>query len=267
MAVRTVPAGCYLQPTDTASIDTSGKKDYAYEVKGLYSDLETWKNTFVYGTDTFNDRVISTSTLRRVAGDAGVLSINLVDADSVQGNESVAYKGTWSFRAARNDVSIYAYCGSAASRIKLEMWQKETNASLADEYKFKDDYLGEVSLNNVEQAIAMKIKQGRESVIRFYPILTYTCYYRSCPAQWAVDIGLIRTPAAAAADRIIAPSNINDVIGGFVWLKVQDDVEETPGDGYKRTMSWWGIRSSDGGWDTDFYGPNRWQMPIQSGNQ
>lgn len=263
MAVMTLPEGCYAQPNNIDSLDQSGINGFTDNIKGLYSDLETWMGTFVIGTDTFNGRVIRSRTLRRAPGDCGILTITTDYADSVVETIQQGYKGVWTFHAARNDKSILAYCGSAASRIHIEMWQKETDSTLADAYQFKDDNGTVHDLTNPEKLIAGKIAQGRESVIRFYPILTYTCYYKTCPKQWAVDIGLIRTPAAAAADKISAPDNISSVISGFVWLKVQDDIEEMPDGNYKRVMSWWGCSEGEGGWDEDFYGETRWSMPIE----
>ena len=266
MAVRTVPSGCYLQPSNTESTDRNGLDGFTAEVKGSYSDLETWMRTFVIGTDTFDGHVIRSRNLRRVAGDLGVLAITMSDDDAAQsgdGGGTSAYKGVWSFKSARNDVSIMAYCGSAAQRVHIELWQKETSATIADADKYRDDDGTVHELTNAEKMIVDKIRLGRETVVRFYPVLTYTSYYRSCPQNWGVDVGLIRTPAAAA-DRVIAPANINSVISGFVWLKVQDDVEELPESGFKRVMSWWGIHENDGGWDQDFYGTNRWPMPLTS---
>lgn len=263
MAVKTVPAGCYLQPNNSESNDADGNTGCTFDVKGMYVDLESWKNSFVFGNDTFEGRVIVSSNLRRVPGDAGILTITTDASGSVDGSgASVAYKGVWSFKAARNDMSILAYCGDAASRTAIELWQKETDYDLAKAYEYKDESGNAKPLNNEEKLIAKKIEKGREAVIKFYPILTFTSYYKTCPRQWAVDIGLIRTPEAAAADRLIAPANINSVIQDFVWLKVQDDVDEMPESGFKRVQSWWGIHENDGGWDADFYGPERWPIPL-----
>lgn len=267
MAVMTVPSGCYLQPNNTDTTDSSGLDGFTADVKGPYSGLETWMRTFVIGTDTFDGHVIRSRNLRRVAGNLGVLTITMSDNDSAEqgdGGGTVAYKGVWSFKAARNDVSIMAYCGSAAQRVHIELWQKETSSAIADEDQYRDDDGTVHDLTSAEKMIVDKIRRGRETVVKFYPVLTYTAYYRTCPQNWGVNVGLIRTPAAAAADRIIAPNNINSVISGFVWLQVQDDVDELPEGGFKRTWSWWGIHENDGGWDQDFYGTNRWPMPLTS---
>lgn len=266
MAVRSIPDGCHLQPSNTDYIETSGLDGFTAEVKGAYTTLETWMRTFVIGTDTFDGHVITSRSLRRVPGNLGILTISMSDAATEGGGggggELNAYKGVWSFKSARNDVSIMAYCGDAAQRSHIELWQKETDSTIADEDKYRDDNGSEHTLTSAEKKIVDKIRRGRETVVRFYPILTYTCYYKSCPKNWGVDIGCIRTPAAASADRIIAPANINAVIEGFVWLKIQDDVDELPEGGFKRVMSWWGIHEDDGGWDQDFYGTNRWPMPL-----
>lgn len=266
MAVRTIPNDCYLQPNNTDSAQESGENGYTDEVKGLYTTLETWMRTFVLGVDTFNGHVIQSRNLRRAPGLSGILRIESSDPVSEDETTQRAYKGVWSFKAARNDMSILAYCGSAAKRVAIELWQKETNADIAGAFKYRDDDGTEHELNDAERLIVGKILRGRETVVKFFPVLTYTAYYRSCPKNWAVDIGLIRTPEAAAADKVLAPANINSVISGFVWLKIQDDVDEMPEGGFKRVLSWWGIHENDGGWDQDFYGANRWPMPLTSGS-
>lgn len=257
-----IPEGCYLQPNDTDSLNENGENGFSYDIKGDYDTLYGWMAEITIGSDTIDGHVIRSRNLRRAPGDLGVLTITASDEVSESTETQQAYKGVWSYHASRNDVSILAYCGSGASRVNIEMWQKETDSELASAYKFKDDNGTEHELSSNEKLIAEKIESGRETVIKFYPVLTYTAYYKSCPKNWGFGIGLIRTPAAESADKVFAPTNISTIINSFSWLNVQDDVDEMPEGGFKRVLSWWGIHENDGGWDTDFYGPNRWPMPL-----
>lgn len=270
MAALTTPEGCYLQPTSTDSLNQDGLTDFSYEFKGTYSALKTWMNSFNLGTDTYDGKIVRSRNLRRVAGDLGVLTIHCGTDDTTtgSGDNTVqnAFKGVWSCRAMRLDKSILSYCGSANERSHIEMWLKETDSVIADSDKYKDDNGTEHSLTQNEKDIVNKIRKGCDTVVRFYPVLTYKSYYKKMPENWGVGIGFIRTPEAAAADKIIAPKNLNSVIQGFVWLKMQDDVEEQPDGTFTRIQSWWGIHENDGGWDTDLYGDDRWPMPKKSGS-
>lgn len=266
MAVVCIPEGCYLQPTSTDSLNQDGNSSFSYDFKGAYDALETWMKKFNLGIDTYDGKTIVSRNLRRVAGDLGILTVYCGESDtaSSDGKDTVAYKGVWSCRSVRLDKSILAYCGSSNERSHIEMWMKETDSAIADADKFKDDNGTVHSLSENEKKIVGKIRQGRDTVVRFYPVITFTSYYRNMPKNWGVGIGFIRTPEAAAADKIVAPDNLNAVIQGFSWLKMQDDVDEQPDTTFKRTQSWWGIHTDDGGWDADLYGDERWKMPLMS---
>lgn len=258
MAVITIPEGCYAQPNDTEDRDENNAKSYSQDIMGPIETIRTLVRGIVTGTDTFDGKIVKATRIRRNAANLATATLTLADSDTVVGETTNAFKAVWSFHAARNDVSILIYC-SSNERVHVELWQKETDGALASAYKYKDAN-GVHELTQREKDVAVKICNGIESVVRFYPILTLTSYYHSCPNNWGLDLGYIRTPEAAAADKVVAPSNINSVIDGFEWLKVQDDVDELPDGDFKRVQSWWGIAEIDGGWDADLYGDERWQV-------
>lgn len=269
MAVLTPPSGCYLQPTSTDSLNQNGFTDFAYEFKGTYSALKTWMNSFKLGTDTYDGKIVRSRNLRRVAGDLGILAIHCGTDDTTtgSGDNTVqnAFKGVWSCRAMRLDKSILSYCGSANERSHIEMWMKETDSDIADADKYKDDNGTEHSLTQNEIDIVNKIRKGCDTVVRFYPIITYKSYFKNMPRMWGVDIGFIIAPEETAAEKIYKPANLNAVVSNFVWLKMQDDVDEQPDGTFIRVQSWWGINQNDGGWDEDLYGTDRWAMPKKGG--
>lgn len=266
MAVITIPATSVEQPTQAQILAESGTKGFLRAFKDSYSVLATAADGMATG-DTLGGYVLKSYNLSRCPGDLGILTLSLVP-DDTSGTETVAQtalKAVWTCRSTRNDVSILAYCGGAASRVSLELWQKEADADIADANSFHKNDTEVDQLNSQEIAIANKIRKGIESVIRFYPVLTCTSYWSRIPRSFMTNLGFIDTPAAPSADETVAPSNLSNIISAHTWLKVQDDVSST-GDGqYQRVESWMGIPTGDGaGWDEDLYGSQRWPMPLQS---
>ena len=230
--------------------------------KDAYSALATAANAIKVG-DAYDGGVVTNVSLRRVPGNYGVLTLTLTKDDTSSGSTptQTALRAVWTCKSVRNDVSILAYCGGAASRVALELWMKETDAALAEANSYHATETTTDSLNSQEIAIANKIRKGIDTVIRFYPVLTCKSTWSRIPGSFLQNLGFVNTPGAPSADETIAPSNLSSIISAHSWLKVQDDVDET-GDGhYQRVESWMGI---DGTWDSDLYGSNRWPMPLQS---
>ncbi len=259
MAV-TIPQTATEQVDRTQGLSQTGKT-WSRSWKDAYSALETAANAIKTG-DSYDGGVVTNVGLRRVPGDYGVLTLTLTKDDtSGQTPTQTALKAVWTCKSVRNDMSILAYCGGAASRVALELWMKETDAEVADANSFHKNEVETDQLNSQEIAIANKIRKGIDSVIRFYPVLTCKSTWSRIPGSFLVKLGFIDDPAAPSADETVAPANLSTVIGAHSWLKVQDDTDET-GDGkFQRVESWMGI---DGTWDEDLYGPNRWPMPLQS---
>lgn len=260
MAVITIPVTATEQQEQTQGQTPSGKT-FTRSWKDLYATLAAL--SIKTGTDTVGGLVVTLAALRRVPGDYGVLTLTLSNESTTDGQSPTvkAQKAVWSCKSVRNDMSILAYCGGAASRVNLELWMKESDAAVADANSFHKNETETGSLNSQEVAIADKIRKGIDSVVRFYPVLTCTSTWARLPSTFLHKLGYKDTPGAPEADETHAPSNLSSVISAYDWLKVQDDVGET-GDGkWQRVESWMGI---DGTWDDDLYGSSRWPMPVRS---
>jgi hypothetical protein len=267
MAVK-IPNTALKQVRRLESLGNSNVKELQLHFKDPnYATLETFCKQLRRGDIVEEGWALDAWTLEGIPGGGGLLSFMCVPVEKIDSDGfPVAYKAVWSCKSVRNDVSIYAYCGTAASRTSLELWQKESNAQLAEAFTFhslNDGYTTDV-LNSVEQAIAQKIKNGIETVIRFYPVLSCTSTWGRIPSTFMDKIGFIDTPGAPAADETHAPSNLSEIINAHSWLKVQDDVVESGDNKWTRTESWMGIKTSDtsSGWDAELYGDNRWSMPY-----
>ena len=258
MAVITIPESATEQVDRSQGATPSGKT-FTRSWKGPYADLAAL--SIKIGEDTVGGYVVTQSSLRRVPGDYGVLMLTLSKESNTGGQSPVAkaQRVAWTCKSVRNDVSILAYCGGAASRVNLELWMKETDAEVADANSFHKNEAETDQLNSQEINIADKIRKGIDSVVRFYPVLTCTSTWSRIPSSFLQKVGYKDTPGAPSADETHAPGNLSSVISAYDWLKVQDDANET-GDGkWQRVESWMGI---DGTWDDDLYGASRWTMPI-----
>lgn len=259
MAV-TIPQTATEQVDRTQGLSQTGKT-WSRSWKDAYSALETAANAIKNG-DSYDGGVVTNVGLRRVPGNCGVLTLTLTKDDtSGQTPTQTALKAVWTCKSVRNDMSILAYCGAAASRVNLELWMKEADAALANNNSFHKNEVETDTLNSQEIAIANKIRKGIDSVVRFYPVLTCTSTWSRIPSTFLKKLCYRDTPSAPSADETHAPSNLSSVISEYDWLKVQDDVVET-GDGkWQRVESWMGI---DGTWDNNLYGSNRWPMPLSN---
>ena len=262
MAV-TIPQTATEQVERTQGLSQAGDT-WSRSWKDAYAALATAANAIKVG-DAYDGGVVTNVSLRRVPGNYGVLTLTLTKDDTSSGSTptQTALRAVWTCKSVRNDVSILAYCGGAASRVNLELWMKETDADLADSNSFHKNDVETDALNSQEIEIANKIRKGIDSVVRFYPVLTCTSTWSRIPSSFLQNVGTRNTPGARSADETHAPGNLSSVISAYDWLKVQDDVVET-GDGkWQRVESWMGI---DGTWDSDLYGSNRWPMPLGGGS-
>ena len=260
MAVVAIPQTATEQYERTQG-QTTGGRNFTRSWKDSYATLEALSISI--GNDTVDGLVVTNAALRRVPGNLGVLTLTLSN-ESTTGGESPsarAQRAVWTCKSVRNDMSILAYCGGAASRVNLELWMKESDAAVADANSFHKNETETDQLNSQEIAIANKIRKGIDSVVRFYPVLTCTSTWARIPSTFLGKLGFRDTPGAPTADETHAPSNLSSIISSYDWLKVQDDVVETGGGKWQRIESWMGI---DGTWDDDLYGQNRWPMPVQS---
>lgn len=273
MAVN-IPASAYKQVRKSRQLDQNGQ-GYQVQYKGTsYEALETAAAAFKKGDVVETGWILDSWALEGVPGGGGLLTITCAPNDSGSGGVQKALKAVWTCKSVRNDISILAYCGPSEgnnpNRVALELWMKETDAELANEFKYKkNDQAAEEELSAASKAVARKILKGVESVIRFYPVLTCTSTWSRIPGTFMEDLGFVDTPGAPSADETLAPSNLSTIISGHEWLKVQDDVTELPDGKFTRTESWMGVKKTDAqsgttAFDPDLYGENRWTMPYSA---
>lgn len=256
-----------IPQTATEQVDQTQGRSQAGDTwsrswKDAYAALETAANAIKVG-DAYCGGVVTNVGLRRVPGNCGVLTLTLTKDDTSGDDTPVqtALKAVWTCKSARNDMSILAYCGAAASRVNLELWMKEADAALANNNSFHKNEVETDTLNSQEIAIADKIRKGIDSVVRFYPVLTCTSTWSRIPKTFLQKVGYRDTPGAPSADETHAPANLSSVRSAYDWLKVQDDVSQTADGKWQRVESWMGI---DGTWDNNLYGSNRWPMPLSN---
>lgn len=263
----------WKQPTCTEGVDANGQQTRTVNFKGKRSDLATYKSTLVKGsTEVETGWVASLWNLSDGPGETAILSITCSpkeDQTEEQDPERMALRVVWKCRSVRNDISILAFCGPSEGndphRTHIELWQKETDATLADADKYHANDTDIETLTQNDLRIVNKIRKGVESVMRFYPVLTCVATYSDCPPKMLENLSYIDTPSAPPATETDAPGNLAAVINAHQWVRCQDDVDETADGKWTRTISWMGIlKSDDAGsspWDPDLYGPNRWKVP------
>ena len=271
MAVN-IPTGALKQVRKSRQLDQNGQ-GYQIQYKHTsYDAIETAAAAFRKGDVVESGWILDSWNLEGVPGGGGLLTITCVPDDGGgSGGTQTALKAVWTCKSVRNDVSILAYCGpsegSNPNRVALELWQKETDAELANAFKYKkNDQAEDDELSDASKAVAEKILKGVESVIRFYPVLTCTSTWSRIPGTFMEDLGFTDTPGAPSAGETLAPSNLSTIINAHEWLKVQDDVAELPDGKFTRTESWMGIKKVSGttAFDPDLYGQNRWPMPYSA---
>lgn len=250
--------GVKRQPEDSANLDESAVLGFSIRFKGPYSTLKTAASGYSQGDLVEEDVALKAWEIQKRPGSLGVLSLICVPVDQTSGGESPStqpFKVQWSVKSCRNDKSILSYCGGSARREALELWMKETDADALDEFGYKRPDGSVEPLNSQEQAIANKIKKGIDAVIRFYPLVIRKRFYHAYPQDSFKDLGFVTN----------LPNGAPTPSGGYSWLKVQDDCDEN-GENWLRTESWMGALQSEGGWDADLYGSNRWNMPLSGGS-
>lgn len=246
--------GVKRQHDESANLDESAALGFSIRFKGPYNTLKTTAKGYSQGELVEDGVALKAWDVQKRPGGLGILSLICVPVDQTTGGASTStqpFKVLWKVKSCRNDKSLLAYCGGSARREALELWMKETDADALDQFGYKRPDGTVEALNSVEQEIANKFKQGIDSVIRFYPLVIRQRLYHAYPTDSFEKLGYIDSLPSGA------PS-----ISGYDWLKVQDDCDESA-EGWMRTESWMGALKSEGGWDVDIYGSNRWSMPKQ----
>ena len=271
-----LPDGCYIQRGRTKTIPDTGNVTITLEIKGEFNALETAVQDLVYGDEIIEGAYYSDCVLKHTAGTRGVLSINCITESPTNNpdNPAIPTADTWELQSVRNDMSIMAYCGESPGanpqRTWIESWQKEPSATLADAYSFKQSN-GEIFEipEGATRELIDKIRKGADAVMRFYPVLTRTRFYKTVPSACLENLGLIDTPPVPATFTSTAktkqkgPNGLKAAVDKHQWLKCKDDVRQQS-DGFTRVESWMGlpIGNVTSPWDEDFYGANRWGVPY-----
>jgi hypothetical protein len=273
MAIVTIPPEAVMQPDSQESLTENGLVAISLSWSASFSTLQTTARAIARG-DEYDGMLISTWSLRRSAGDQGVLTISFIEKDVTDdtGLRSPK-KETWSIKTCRNDVSILGYCGkdeNNPNREWIECWQKEPDAEVAagNNYTRPDGSISDLLIESHGAAtseLIAKIRQGIESVMRFYPQITRRRVYSAPPDGMMENLGYIDTPGSPGANAK-HPGNLSNIINKHQWVKIQDDCDESSDDSWTRVESWVGILKGDSPdsapWDEDLYGANRWPMPY-----
>ncbi len=244
------------QMDEGKDLTPSGDRTKIFVYKGDYAALEATHDALKNG-DEHEGMIVLSSNLRRNPGGLGTLSITCAPNDTIinietQEREQTPLKVVWQLRSVRNDVSVLGYCNSVttsgASREDVEAWMKEPDGELAkaNSYRKADGTVVEISHSDTLKIIN-KLREGKEAVMRFYPLVIKTSIYSTDPGMLFEGLGKIGIPERHPA--------------GFSWLKCQDDLTEDTGGQWQHVEAWMGTPENPG-WDPDFYGPNAWPMPL-----
>jgi len=272
-----------LQPGDNQSHGTDGNSK-TFVFKDTLSNLQTKVASLAEGDQIEAGWNAQTWSLRSIPGGWGELTINCVPPNPThtegEGEETETVTDPltdiWSIKSCRNDVSLMAYCGPSLGanpqRDQIENWLKETDKTLAEAYKYKDESGTTVELTSPSQSLAAKFAKGVQSVMRFYPVVVRKRTYEREPPACLEKLGFIDTPSYSGTVSPVTkkkyPSGLSAAISAHEWLKIQDDADELSDGKWTRTESWMGIPKSDdpnsNPWDTDLYGSSRWSMPYQA---
>ena len=202
MAV-TIPTTAVRQKDDSQTLSESGAAGLVATFNDGYDVLKTFATSLKSGVALTLDGatvIVKSYQLRRIPGDRGILSISYSENDTTtsegEGGSTVTTQTPleefWEIKSVRNDVSLFAYCGTSGAtpnRAFIECWQKEPNAEVASSYNYtkpdgtlsSPEELGDQYYATCD--LCRLFELGIESVMRFYPMLVCTKVYSQCPAD------------------------------------------------------------------------------------
>lgn len=278
-ALTNVCSDAVLQKEAPLQLTDNGTWAISISFKGAYLGLLSFCQTLNRGdvlkltSTAVSPLILQNALLRKECGTRGLLTLSCAPCTIASGASAPTpklLKEIWSVKAVRNDISILAYCGPSeaanANRAAIEAWQKEPDPAVADQDKYTNAAGQQVELNPKSKDIVAKIRNGIDSVIRFYPLVTRKRFYNMEPSEVLQNLCEINTPPVPQV-----PSDIQKVPGGlyttvtgntFSWLKIDDSADESRDGSWVRIESWIGV--SGRAWDQNLYGTgnNRWSMPY-----
>ena len=252
----------YLQPEGGQSRQGGSGTQFTVVKKGNYADLKTEAEALDdYETDTTapggKTKLVSYNLAHLPAG-KGKLTIvkqHMGKKESVPGSEdpevdAIRYK----ISNVQTSVSILRYCGPSqganAYAHDILLWREERNKDFYDNYQYKLDDGGIVTLSDASVKLAQKYQAGIEEVMRFYPVVQRITRYAAGTdpdkiSGVAERLAHIDTPPKMSS---LAPS----------WLKIQDEIDIDEADIVTRTEGWQGAEH----FDVNLYGDGaeRWEF-------
>ena len=229
------------------------------EAEGLYVG-----QSHDYGTAQSPDvRHVVSWDLKRTNAGLGILTVNLgpsadnADPDPGDDEPDNIVSEKWSIKNVQQQLPLSRFYAngtwslSAPDGHELALWRQEPRKELYDAYQFLAPDGNVYELTSGGKLVADKYKNGIESVMRFYPVVTRTITYK----RGMNDDRIAALKIGEKLAHIQAPGKTFGLTPG-TWLCIQDEAELAADGTFVRTTGWMGCKSLD----TDLYGDtDRWE--------
>ena len=265
------------QPDEEVAFDSGGggALDWQISWRGGYEELINIAKAlssadWVSRTSGLNAGVkwyVVRAVVRRGSGDRGMLTLTLARRESDAQTGGTCLKETWHVKSCRNEY--------AANRAWIECWQRESDAAVAKLFNYTrpDGTVAKLEdqlFHTATEDVIRKLMEGKESVMRFYPLLQRRRKYTAAPGNLMDALATVDAPPTPGANAT-KPVGLGAFVAKYEWLKCQDDIDEDEEHYWHRVESWMGIlktAASDGHpWDPNFYSAtvddstNGWKFP------
>ena len=264
------------------TMNDRGTWDYSVSFKGYYNDLFAFSQTLNRGDVLWfqnmaaSPLIVQACQVRKLHGTRGLITFSgppvIIDSDDRPPTvNQKLLKDVWSLKSVRADRSILCYCGPSAvnaRREEIEAWQKEPDPNVALENKYTNSAGQKIELNPSSIQIVNKIRDGIDSVIRFYPMIVRKRNYTLQPDTMLENMCEINTPPVPQTVDNTTDSHpklgLYKIVDDYSWLKIQDDCDESQDGTWLRIESWIGVSTAERSWDVNLYGTgaDRWEMPL-----
>lgn len=260
------------QPSGTLRNDGSGVTEQIIR-QGRYSALKEFalglkvKRDNDFGTDGSPDeRYVESWTLERLEADYGRLTIvvrvrpiSTEGGDPEEDDPDPVAEEKWSIKNVQTQLPLSRFVVDGAPSLSaphihsIAMWRQEPRQELYDAFQFMAPNGTVYRLDGPSKAVARKYKQGIESVMRFYPVVTRTVTYK----HWISEEAIAGLEIGSKLAHIETPEKTFGLSSGK-WLCIQDEGDWAADGTFVRVTAWQGCKNLD----TDLYGDSgRWE-PI-----